>query len=90
MNIDLGTNGEVPTHALRQPKRQRKAKHIPEYGAPPDDHVLKRMERSNPLGRKNLKKEAKRARKAHRAKSDPGSGGGMEVDDLGLQFTFMA
>ena len=89
-NIHLGINGEVPAHVLRQPKRQRKAKDVPEYGAPPDNHVFKRMERGNPLSRKNLKKEAKRARKAHRAKSDPGSGGRMEVDDMGLQLTFMA
>lgn len=75
----------------RQPKRQRKAKDVPAYDAPPDDHVLRRMERSNPLNRRVLKKEAKRARKALRAKTDPGSGvGGMEVDDEGLQFTFMA
>ena len=89
-NVHLRTN-EVPAHVLRQPKRQRKAKDVPEYGAPLDDHVLKRMERGNPLSRKNLKKEAKRARRAQRIKSDHGSGGGgMEVDDMGLQFIFMA
>ena len=86
----MGTN-EVPAHVVRQPKRQRKAKDVPEYGAPLGDHVLKRMERGNPLRQKNLKNEAKRARKAQRVKPDHGSGGGgMEVDDVGLQFTFMA
>jgi len=90
-NPHFGTNGEVPAHVLRQPKRQRKSKDVPEYSSPPDDHVLKRMERGNPMSRKNLKKEAKRAKKAHRVKSNQGSGGGgMEVDDVGLQCTFMA
>ncbi|KIJ94798.1 hypothetical protein K443DRAFT_683483 [Laccaria amethystina LaAM-08-1] len=76
---------------VRQPKRQRKNKDIPEYDARPDDDVLKRMDRSNPLSRKTLKREAKRARKAHRIKSQAAAGpGGMEVDDAELQFTFMA
>ncbi|TFK38498.1 P-loop containing nucleoside triphosphate hydrolase protein [Crucibulum laeve] len=74
---------------VRQPKRQRKSKDIPSYDAPPEDNVLRRMERSNPLSRKSLKKDAKRARKAHRVKT-AAVGGGMEVDDEGLQFTFMA
>ncbi|KIM44076.1 hypothetical protein M413DRAFT_374567 [Hebeloma cylindrosporum] len=76
----------------RQPKRARKSKDIPAYDAPPDTHVLHQMGRSNPLGRKNLKRDAKRARKAHRIRTadTSGSGGGMEVDDDGLQFTFMA
>ncbi|KAF8063418.1 hypothetical protein FPV67DRAFT_1506451 [Lyophyllum atratum] len=81
----------VPTHAARQPKRQRKTRDVPAYDAPPDEHVLKRMDRSNPLSRRNLKKEAKRARKAHRGKDLGGvEGGVMEVDGDGLQFTFMA
>jgi nuclear GTP-binding protein len=46
------------------------------------------MDRSNPLSRKTLKREAKRARKAHRIKA--AGPGGMEVDNAGLQFTFMA
>ncbi|GLB42893.1 putative 50S ribosome-binding GTPase [Lyophyllum shimeji] len=80
---------EVPAHATRQTKRQRKAKDVPAYDAPLDDHVLGRMDRGNPLSRRNLKKEAKRARKAHRQKGQTGAGV-MEVDDEGLQFTFMA
>lgn len=76
----------------RQPKRARKSKDIPAYDAPPDTHVLHQMGQSNPLGRKTLKKDAKRARKAHRIRTTNagGSGAGMEVDDEGLQFTFMA
>lgn len=73
----------------RQPKRQRRNKDVPEYDALPDEHALKLMERSNPLSRRVLKKEAKKARKAHRVRA--GAGAGMEVDnDTGLQFTFMA
>ena len=76
----------------RQPKRARKSKEIPAYDAPPDTHVLHQMGKSNPLGRKTLKRDAKRARKAHsiRTTNTGGSGAGMEVDDEGLQFTFMA
>lgn len=77
-----------PTHT-RQPKRQRKSKEVPAYDAPPDAHVLKRMERSNPLSRRVLKKEAKRARKAQRVRTESVAGG-MEVDADELEFTFMA
>ena len=85
------TNAPPENDRVRQPKRQRKNKDIPEYDARPDDHVLKRMDRSNPLSRKTLKREAKRARKAHRIKDQAAAGlGGMEVDNAELQFTFMA
>ncbi|RDB21805.1 Guanine nucleotide-binding protein-like 3 [Hypsizygus marmoreus] len=85
----IGTDAvEQSTPGARQPKRQRKTKDVPAYDAPPDEHVLKRMDRSNPLSRRNLKKEAKRARKAHRVRGDQ-AGGVMEVDE-GLQFSFMA
>ncbi|KAF8151643.1 hypothetical protein B0H34DRAFT_728416 [Crassisporium funariophilum] len=88
----VGGAGEAASQYTRQPKRQRKSKDVPSYDALPDAHVLQRMDRSNPLSRKALKKDAKRARKAHRVKvqASPGGGGGMEVDDEGLQFTFMA
>ena len=83
--------------SIRQPKRQRKSKEIPAYDAAPDQHVLKCMDRSNPLSRKILKREAKKARKAEmqRTKGDMsvlGKATGMDVDmdDQGLQFTFMA
>ncbi|KAJ8074976.1 nuclear GTP-binding protein nug1 [Marasmius tenuissimus] len=75
----------------RQPKRQRKSKLIPSYDERPDEHVLKHMGRSNPLNRKNLKKDRKRERRmlAMKAKA---AGEGMEVDDTGggLGATFMA
>lgn len=75
----------------RQPKRQRKNREVPSYDAPPEEHVLKRMARSNPLSRRVLKQEAKRARKAARIRSGGGVEG-MEIDDEGggLEFTFMA
>lgn len=85
---------------VRQPKRQRKSKDIPAYNAAPDEHVLKSMDRSNPLSRKILKREAKRARKAGMQRRINGSGDmsalgkapamDVDVDDQGLQFTFMA
>jgi nuclear GTP-binding protein len=79
---------------VRQRKRRRKDKDIPDYHAPIEENVLAHMERSNPLSRKNLKKELKRARKAHRAKllAERSVGGGeeMDIDHDQLQFTFMA
>ena len=74
---------------VRQPKRQRKSKDIPAYNAAPDEHVLKRMDRSNPLSRKVLKREAKKARKAGIQRTK-GSAMDVDADDQGLQFTFMA
>uniref|UniRef100_A0A8H7XRC6 CP-type G domain-containing protein n=1 Tax=Psilocybe cubensis TaxID=181762 RepID=A0A8H7XRC6_PSICU len=56
-------------HYNRQPKRQRKSKEIPAYDAQPDKNVLEQMGRSNPLNRKTLKRDAKRARKAHRVRA---------------------
>ncbi|KAF9484542.1 hypothetical protein BDN70DRAFT_903568 [Pholiota conissans] len=88
-----GTPGTVtPSWQSRQPKRQRKNRDIPSYDAPPDSNVLSQMGKSNPLSRKALKKDAKRARKAHRMHdhAHTSGGGGMEVDDDGMQFTFMA
>ncbi|KAK1223667.1 nuclear GTP-binding protein nug1 [Marasmius sp. AFHP31] len=75
----------------RQPKRQRKSKLIPSYDERPDEHVLKHMGRSNPLNRKNLKKDRKRERRMLAMKSKA-AGEGMEVDDTGggLGTTFMA
>ena len=45
---------------LRQPKRQRKYKVIPDYNPAPDDHVLESMDRSNPYSRKILRRKRKR------------------------------
>ncbi|KAG5634932.1 hypothetical protein H0H81_000298 [Sphagnurus paluster] len=77
-----------PAQPTRQPKRQRKTKEVPAYDAPPDAHVLHRMDRGNPLSRRNLKKEAKRARKAQRGREHAGAGV-MDVDGEGLEATFM-
>lgn len=85
--------GTPPSH-VRQPKRQRKSKDVPAYDALPEAHVLKGMGRSNPLNRRVLKREAKRARRAGRARGKTGAegegAGGMEIDDEGLAFTFIA
>ena len=76
---------------LRQSKRQRKSKDVPGYNDPLPDHITKQMERSNPLSRKVLKQDAKRARKAWRAKhASTGGASGMEVDSEDLAFTFIA
>jgi nuclear GTP-binding protein len=53
-------NSKEPKFAW-QPKRQHKFKDIPAYNTAPDEHVLERMDRSNPLSRK---REAKKLRKA--------------------------
>ena len=87
---DMVADGDLSRY-MRQPKRQRKSKDIPDYNAPPDQHVLEQMGKSNPLNRRSLKKEAKRVRKAHRVRTvQGGAGGTMEIDDEGLQFSFMA
>ncbi|KAF5319401.1 hypothetical protein D9619_008554 [Psilocybe cf. subviscida] len=89
----MNVQADVPTWQSRQPKRQRRNKDVPDYDAAPDRDVLRQMGKSNPLSRKALKKDAKRARKAHRvmvqAAGDAGGGGGMEIDD-GLEFTFIS
>lgn len=90
-NILNNVDPQQDQHRPR-PKHQRWSKDVPAYNAPPDEHVLCRMERSNPLSRRVLKKEAKRVRKAQRVRveTDVGQDVGMEVDDEELQFTFMA
>ena len=95
VSIPAPGSTSIEPKPTRQPKRQRKSKDIPAYDAAPDQHVLKRMDRSNPLSRKILKREAKKARKAEmqRTKGDMsalGKATEMDVDDQGLQFTFMA
>lgn len=85
--------GDDRAEYTRQPKRRRKNKDVPDYHAPIETHVLNRMERSNPLSRKNLKRESKRARKAQKAKmlAERSTGAGeMDIDHDELQFTFMA
>jgi nuclear GTP-binding protein len=98
--ITMSTD-ERPEHSryTRQPKRMRRNKDIPEYDAPIDKNILGGMERGNPLSRKNLKKESKRAKKGHKVKMgmgeiEKGEGVGgqqMEVDyDDEFSFTFKA
>lgn len=85
-------NDDEPTYLQRQPKRQRRNKEIPEYDAPVEGHVLQTMERGNPLNRKRVKDERKKERRLARlaAKHEAGAGGGMQVDEEDLSFTFMA
>lgn len=85
----LSAESEAASRHTRQPKRQRRSKDVPSYDSMPEEHVQRRMGKYNPLNRKVLKREAKRARKAQRVKKGEGEGDGglMDVD---LQFTFMA
>jgi len=75
----------------RPPKRARKSKDVPDYDEAPEKHILAGMEKSNPLNRKALKAKAKKARHAGRVRGEvSGAGTGMEIDDEGLGFTFLA
>jgi nuclear GTP-binding protein len=78
----------------RPAKRARIRKEVPEYDAPPEEHVRSRMARSNPLSRKVLKQDAKRVRRAATRKVKAAlAARGMEIDDEGnggLEFTFLA
>ena len=90
MTMSLTGKEKAASRFTRQPKRQRKAKDVPAYDAPPDEHVSRQMAKNNPLSRRVLKREAKRARKTYRVKTTEGDlGGSMEVDAEGLPFTFM-
>ena len=93
-NVHMASLPGTPPNYVRQPKRQRKSKDVPAYDALPEAHVLKGMGKSNPLNRRVLKREAKRARRAGRVRGKTGGerelGGGMEIDDEGLAFTFVA
>ncbi|KAH9896090.1 P-loop containing nucleoside triphosphate hydrolase protein [Cubamyces lactineus] len=70
------------------PKRLRKSHDVPDYHAPVDEHARRAMASSNPLSRRVLKREAKKARRAANRALGPRSGG-MEIDDVGLGGTFM-
>jgi nuclear GTP-binding protein len=91
-----GTIGQDGTSdkPSRASKKLRLKKEIPEYDTPVDEHTSRAMARSNPLNRKVLKNEAKRARRAATKAMKAAVGGGqMEIDDTGnagLEFTFMA
>lgn len=89
----LTTAAEGASRHTRQPKRQRRSKDVPSYDAPPEAHLQRQMGKYNPLSRKVLKREAKKARKAMRLQKGDGqgdNGGLMDVDDDDLQFTFIA
>ncbi|KAL6310264.1 P-loop containing nucleoside triphosphate hydrolase protein [Sparassis latifolia] len=72
----------------RAPKRLRRSHDVPAYDAPIDGHARRSMARANPLSRRVLKHEAKKARRA--ATRAMQKRGGMEIDDDGgLAATFM-
>ena len=74
------------------PKRLRRSHDVPDYHAPLDEHTRRAMAGANPLSRRVLKREAKKARRAaNRAVHVKTAGvAGMEVDeDSGLEATFM-
>ena len=83
-------DGDVRAQYVRQPKRLRRDKDVPDYHAPIERHVLEHMARGNPLNRKNLKKESKRARRAHQLAERKAHGEEMKLDSNELEFTFMA
>ena len=68
----------------RLAKRLRRSKEV--------SSTHEHMALQNPINRRALKKEAKKARRANRLRVSGGEGGvgvGMDIDD-GLEFTFMA
>ncbi|KAH9850486.1 P-loop containing nucleoside triphosphate hydrolase protein [Lenzites betulinus] len=70
------------------PKRLRRSHDVPAYDAPVEEHARRAMAGANPLGRRVLKREAKKARRAaNRALGKRASG--MEVDEEGLGETFL-
>ena len=83
-------NPESVSRTQRAPKRMRRSHDVPAYDAPVDEHARRSMAGANPLGRRVLKREAKKARRAaNRLVKTSGAGAGMEVDDEGLGATFM-
>ncbi|KAI0820870.1 P-loop containing nucleoside triphosphate hydrolase protein [Trametes gibbosa] len=62
------------------PKRLRRSHDVPAYDAPVEEHARRAMAGANPLSRRVLKREAKKARRtANRALGKRSSG--MEIDD---------
>ena len=89
-----------PTSSPPPPKRQRltrsqtQAHHQTLQSSPTSANAAPGIASTNPLSRRALKKDVKRARKAARrsARTSRGGGGGMEIDDESghaLEFTFM-
>lgn len=72
----------------RQPKRLRRSHDVPAYDTPVRADNLAH---TNPLNRRALKKAAKKARRADRPRGvGGGDTGGMEVDDVGMDGSFMS
>lgn len=85
---------QYPNPDGRQPKRMRRSHDIPAYDAPVEEHARRRMAGTNPLNRRVLKREAKKARraatKAVTAEKLAALGSGMEIDEEPtLSATFM-
>ena len=72
------------------PPSKRARREVPTYDTSTHERNTVGLAGHNPLGRRALKQDAKRARKAAR-KAARAKAGGMEVDDEagGLAFTFM-
>ncbi|KAH8113135.1 P-loop containing nucleoside triphosphate hydrolase protein [Phellopilus nigrolimitatus] len=92
--FDPSAGAASPADDSPPPKRQKKD--APTYDTIAHERATAGLAGHNPLGRKALKRDAKRARKVERkaGRGPRGAGGGMEVDDEsavgGLAFTFMA
>lgn len=77
----------------RPPKRMRKSHDVPSYDAPVEEHAKRAMAKSNPLSRRVLKREAKKARRAATRAVNAQAAeldGSMDIDDVGgLGTSFM-
>ncbi|KAI0746018.1 P-loop containing nucleoside triphosphate hydrolase protein [Earliella scabrosa] len=74
------------------PKRLRRTHDVPDYHAPVEEHARRSMASANPLGRRVLKREAKKARRAatRAMQMQRKRDAGMDVDeDVSLEATFM-
>ncbi|TRM66534.1 P-loop containing nucleoside triphosphate hydrolase protein [Schizophyllum amplum] len=81
-NVEMGDAAASPEEAYtRQPKRMRKNHDLPEY------EKAQNLGKNNPMNRRSLKKDAKRARKIQRLVAKA-AGESMVVDE-GLASTFM-
>ena len=94
------TSNSASTHARDHadgtrppaPKRLRRTHDVPDYHAPVEEHARRAMASANPLGRRVLKREAKKARRAatRAMQMQRKRDAGMDVDeDVSLEATFM-
>ncbi|KAI0641634.1 hypothetical protein C8Q79DRAFT_988412 [Trametes meyenii] len=90
--LSVGTTARGPAGEGARPpapKRLRRSHDVPAYDAPVEEHARRAMASANPLGRRVLKREAKKARRAA-TRALGKRPGGMEVDsEVGLGATFM-